>query len=149
MHTLDNPLRINSPLRGTHGAGLRRVLQFSQRNDVQHRGAAGLRILRGGQHALWQFEFRQCLLSGEAGAWRWLIRAFAASSRSRLAAGTCTRISTAPANPSKGRIWAYATLCPSFDNGVGALLGDLQSSGLLKQTLVVMAGEFGRTVGSP
>jgi uncharacterized protein (DUF1501 family) len=39
------------------------------------------------------------------------------------------------------------TLCPSFDNGVGALLGDLQSSGLFNETLIVMAGEFGRTVG--
>jgi hypothetical protein len=39
------------------------------------------------------------------------------------------------------------TLCPQFDNGVGALLGDLESSGLLGSTLVVMAGEFGRTTG--
>jgi hypothetical protein len=34
-----------------------------------------------------------------------------------------------------------------LDTGVAALLGDLQSSGLLDRTLVVMAGEFGRTVG--
>ncbi len=39
------------------------------------------------------------------------------------------------------------TMCPQLDNGVGALLGDLQAGGLLKDTLVVMAGEFGRTVG--
>ena len=39
------------------------------------------------------------------------------------------------------------TLCPQFDNGVGALLTDLESSGLLSNTLVVMAGEFGRTTG--
>lgn len=39
------------------------------------------------------------------------------------------------------------TLCPQFDNGVGAMLADLQTSGLLNNTLVVMAGEFGRTVG--
>lgn len=39
------------------------------------------------------------------------------------------------------------TLCPQFDNGVGALLGDLAASGLLNNTLVVMAGEFGRTTG--
>jgi len=39
------------------------------------------------------------------------------------------------------------TLCPQFDNGVGALLSDLESSGLLSNTLVVMAGEFGRTTG--
>jgi len=40
--------------------------------------------------------------------------------------------------PAKGKI---------LDNAVSALLNDLKSSGLLDQTLVVMAGEFGRTVG--
>ena len=40
-----------------------------------------------------------------------------------------------------------STMSPALDNGVSALLGDLQSSGLLNETLVVMAGEFGRTPG--
>jgi uncharacterized protein (DUF1501 family) len=39
------------------------------------------------------------------------------------------------------------TMGKPFDDGVSALLADLQSSGLLDQTLVVMAGEFGRTIG--
>lgn len=39
------------------------------------------------------------------------------------------------------------TLGAQLDNGVGALLADLQSSGLLAETLVVMVGEFGRTPG--
>jgi uncharacterized protein (DUF1501 family) len=34
-----------------------------------------------------------------------------------------------------------------LDDGVSALLTDLKSSGLLNQTMVVMVGEFGRTVG--
>lgn len=34
-----------------------------------------------------------------------------------------------------------------LDDGLAALLSDLQGAGLLDQTLVVMAGEFGRTVG--
>jgi hypothetical protein len=34
-----------------------------------------------------------------------------------------------------------------LDNAVSALLGDLKSSGLFDSTLVVMVGEFGRTVG--
>jgi uncharacterized protein DUF1501 len=34
-----------------------------------------------------------------------------------------------------------------LDDGVGALLSDMNASGSLKDTLVVMAGEFGRTVG--
>jgi hypothetical protein len=34
-----------------------------------------------------------------------------------------------------------------LDNAVAAMLGDLKSSGMLSTTLVVMLGEFGRTVG--
>jgi hypothetical protein len=36
---------------------------------------------------------------------------------------------------------------PLLDNAVSALLSDLDSAGLLSTTLVVMVGEFGRTVG--
>ena len=39
------------------------------------------------------------------------------------------------------------TMGKPLDDGVSALLSDLKSSGLLDQTLVVMVGEFGRTVG--
>ena len=35
-----------------------------------------------------------------------------------------------------------------FDAGLATLLADLNSTGLLKETLVVIAGEFGRTVGA-
>lgn len=44
----------------------------------------------------------------------------------------------ANALPAKGKI---------LDDAVSALLNDLKASGLLSSTLVVMAGEFGRTVG--
>ena len=37
------------------------------------------------------------------------------------------------------------TLLPPLDQGVSALLDDLESSGLLEDTLVMMLGEFGRT----
>ena len=37
------------------------------------------------------------------------------------------------------------TLLPPLDQGVAALLDDLDSSGLLDETLVVLLGEFGRT----
>ena len=40
------------------------------------------------------------------------------------------------------------TMGPQLDNGVGALLDDLKSSGMLDETLVVMVGEFGRTPGT-
>ncbi|HWB87182.1 MAG TPA: DUF1501 domain-containing protein [Bryobacteraceae bacterium] len=39
------------------------------------------------------------------------------------------------------------TMGKPLDDGYSALLTDLQSSGLLNDTLVVMVGEFGRTVG--
>ncbi|HZT31722.1 MAG TPA: DUF1501 domain-containing protein [Bryobacteraceae bacterium] len=39
---------------------------------------------------------------------------------------------------------AYGKL---LDDGLAALLGDLQATGLFTNTLLVMAGEFGRTVG--
>jgi hypothetical protein len=39
------------------------------------------------------------------------------------------------------------TLCPQLDTGVGQLLTDLNVSGMLNETLVVIVGEFGRTVG--
>jgi hypothetical protein len=35
-----------------------------------------------------------------------------------------------------------------FDAGISTLLADLESTGLLKETLVVMVGEFGRTTGA-
>ncbi len=35
----------------------------------------------------------------------------------------------------------------TFDDGLGTLIGDLASSGMLEETLVVVMGEFGRTVG--
>jgi hypothetical protein len=38
-------------------------------------------------------------------------------------------------------------LAGQLDNGLSALLGDLKASGDLANTMIVMAGEFGRTVG--
>lgn len=37
------------------------------------------------------------------------------------------------------------TLLPQLDQGLAALMDDLQSSGLLEETLVIVMGEFGRT----
>jgi len=47
-------------------------------------------------------------------------------------------------NPNGNNLY---TLGMSLDNGYSALISDLKSSALLDQTLVVMVGEFGRTVG--
>ena len=47
-------------------------------------------------------------------------------------------------NPNGNNLYTMGT---PLDNGVSALLSDLKSSGLLNETLVVLVGEFGRTVG--
>ena len=49
-------------------------------------------------------------------------------------------------NGTNGRGGLY-TLGKTFDDGVSSLLADLKANGQLDQTLVVMMGEFGRTVG--
>jgi hypothetical protein len=41
------------------------------------------------------------------------------------------------------------TLARQFDSGLGTLIEDLRSDGLLNETLVIAMGEFGRTVGAP
>jgi uncharacterized protein (DUF1501 family) len=42
----------------------------------------------------------------------------------------------------------HANLCRQVDQPIGALLADLKQRGLLEETLVVWASEFGRTPGS-
>src|SRR6516225_2225572 len=44
-----------------------------------------------------------------------------------------------------GIVRMEAPLCPRLDQGLSALLDDLQQRGLLSTTLVVVVGEFGRT----
>jgi hypothetical protein len=44
-----------------------------------------------------------------------------------------------------GLVRMESPLCPRLDQGLSALLEDLQQSGLLSTTLVVVTGEFGRT----
>jgi hypothetical protein len=48
-------------------------------------------------------------------------------------------------DPTKGT--NIFTLGNTLDSGLSALINDLKASGLFKDTLIVMAGEFGRTVG--
>lgn len=49
-------------------------------------------------------------------------------------------------DPTKGS--NIFTLGNLMDAGVSALINDLKASGMLKETLIVMVGEFGRTVGN-
>ncbi len=56
-----------------------------------------------------------------------------------------TNIYGANGNPAAGN--NIFTLGKQFDNGVATLISDLKANGLFDSTLIVMAGEFGRTVG--
>ena len=44
---------------------------------------------------------------------------------------------------------ALPRLAPTLDTGLGTLIDTLQQNALLDQTLIVVSGEFGRTVGAP
>jgi hypothetical protein len=140
MHTLDNPLRINSPL----GTPVQDYDEFYNSANAMMYNAA----------------VQQAFSYSTADSTRYGNSSFGNAclvAKQALAANQGTRYVQITiggwdmhqdiyglANPKDTNLF---TLCPSFDNGVGALLGDLQASGLLNETLVIMAGEFGRTVG--
>jgi hypothetical protein len=140
MHTLDNPLRINSPL----GTPVQDYDEFyNSANQMMYNAAV-----------------QQAFTYSATDSTRYGSSSFGNAclvAKQALAANQGTRFVQITiggwdmhqdiyglANPKGTNL---ITLCPSFDNGVGALMGDLQSAGLFNETLIVMAGEFGRTVG--
>ena len=48
----------------------------------------------------------------------------------------------------RGANFSLYAQCGQFDTAFGALLGDLEALNILNETLVVVVGEFGRTVGA-
>jgi hypothetical protein len=140
MHTLDNPLRINSPL-GTpvkdYDEFYNSASQIMYNTPVQQ--AFGYSATDSARYGNTSFG-NACLVAKQA---------LAANQGTRfiqitLGSWDMHQDIYGTANPKGNNLF---TMCPTFDNGVGALLADLQTSGLLQETLVVMAGEFGRTVG--
>ena len=137
LHSLDDPLRVDSPL----GAAV------SDYDDF-YTAAKGL-MYNSVVDKAFQFSAADAARYGSSG--------FGASclvAKQVLQANQGTRYIEisfgswdmhqniySPANNS------LAAMGKQFDDGVSALLGDLQSSGLLNETLVVMMGEFGRTTG--
>ena len=140
MHKLDDPLRINSPL-GTpvsdydefytsasqimYNTAVQQAFTYSAADSTRYGGTSfgnaclvAKQVLAANQGT----RFIQITLGG----WDMHQDIYGAQ------------------NPNGPNLF---TLCPQLDNGVGALLSDLQASGQLSSTLVVMAGEFGRTVG--
>jgi uncharacterized protein (DUF1501 family) len=140
LHVLDNPLRINSPL----GRPMEDMEDFYQ-------SARGLMYNPAVDQAF-KFITADSQRYGSTGFGNSCLVA-----KQILAANQGTRFFQITVggwdmhtdiygqqNPKGTNLF---TLGKTFDDGVSALLGDLASSGLLSQTLVVMAGEFGRTVG--
>jgi len=140
MHTLDNPLRINSPL----GTPVQDYDEFyNSANQMMYNAAV-----------------QQAFTYSAADSTRYGSSSFGNAclvAKQALAANQGTRFVQITiggwdmhtdiyglSNPKDTNLF---TLCPSFDDGVGALLSDLQANGLFNETLIVMAGEFGRTVG--
>ena len=140
MHTLDSPLRINSPL-GTP----------IQDYDDFYNSASQL---------MYNPVVQQAFSYSAADSTRYGSTSFGNAclvAKQALAANQGTRFVQitlgswdmhqdiyGTANPKGNNLF---TMCPQLDNGVGALLDDLTASGALNDTLIVMAGEFGRTVG--
>ncbi|MFO1020641.1 MAG: DUF1501 domain-containing protein [Planctomycetales bacterium] len=61
-------------------------------------------------------------------------------------AGHVTWDCHANSSSSPAKVTDYGSeICPVFDQALSALLDDLQTRGLLQQTLIIAAGEFGRT----
>jgi hypothetical protein len=140
MHQLDDPLRVNSPL----GTAVQDYDDFySSANKIMYNSAV-----------------QQAFTYSAADSARYGSTGFGNAcllAKQVLAANQGTRFIQITLgswdmhqdiyglqNPKGNNLF---TMCPQLDNGVGALLTDLQASGQLDSTLLVMVGEFGRTVG--
>ena len=135
LHALDDPLRVNSPL----GRPLEDYDNF-------YKSARGL-MYNPVVNKAFQFSADDSMRYGSTGFGNACLVA-----RQALAANQGTRfvqitqggwdmhqnIYDPKQLPALGKL---------LDDGVSALLTDLKSGGLLDQTMVVMVGEFGRTVG--
>jgi uncharacterized protein (DUF1501 family) len=136
MHSLDNTLRVNSP----YGKPLQDYDDFY--------GAAKGMMYNPVVNQAFGFTSADSTRYGSSSTGNALLVAYQvlkAQQGTRFVQVTSNdgwdmhqNIYAANALPAKGKI---------LDTALSALLDDLKSSGLLAETLVVMAGEFGRTVG--
>ncbi len=140
LHQVDDPLRVNSPLGQTvtdydefytaanqmmYNSVVSKAFSYSASDSVRY-GSSGFgnaclvakQVLAANQGT----RFIQITL----GSWDMHIDIY----------GT--------ANPKGNNLF---TLCPQLDTGVGQMLTDLSAGNLLSETLIVIVGEFGRTVG--
>jgi hypothetical protein len=135
MESMDRPLRKNSP----HGGGMEDM-------DAFYQAARGM-MYNPAVNAAFGYSAADSARYGNTGFGNACLVA-----KQALAANQGTRFIqvTLGGWDHHTDIYAAANLpamCRTLDSGVSALLADLKSSGLLRETLVVMCGEFGRTVG--
>jgi hypothetical protein len=135
METMDRPLRQNSP----HGLGMEDM-------DAFYKAARGM-MYNPAVNAAFSYSAADSARFGNTNFGNACLVA-----KQALAANQGTRFIqiTLGGWDHHTDIYADANLpamCRTLDSGVSALLADLKSSGLLNETLVVMCGEFGRTVG--
>ncbi len=138
LHTLDDPLRINSPLGRPvqdmdvfytaaramiDNPVIGRVFTFAQAESTRYGGTAF---------------GNACLVAKQA------LAANAGTHYIQITLGGWDMHSNIYAAPPQNGLYRLGKV---LDDGLSTLLDDLKSSGLLDETLVVAQGEFGRTVG--
>ena len=141
LHQVDDPLRVNSPLgqpvadydefytaanQIMYNSVVSKAFSYSSTDSMRYGGNSfgnaclvAKQVLAAGQGT----RFIQITL----GSWDMHIDIYGAQ------------------NPKGNNLF---TMCPVLDTGVGQMMTDLSASGLLNDTLIVMVGEFGRTVGA-
>jgi Protein of unknown function (DUF1501) len=138
LHQLDDPLRINSP----YGKALDDFADFdtSARSLMYNHAvsnAFNYSTADSSRYGSTSFG-NACLLAGK------ILGANLGTRYVQITVGGWDMHTNIYGTNGRGGLYMLAK---TFDDGVSAMLTDLQSSGQLDQTLVVMMGEFGRTVG--
>ncbi|HLH38462.1 MAG TPA: DUF1501 domain-containing protein [Bryobacteraceae bacterium] len=140
LYSIDGPLRNNSPLgqaaddmnnfyqsaqQMMYNPTVNQVFQYSSSDSARYGGSSfgnALIIAKQALSANMGTRFIQVTVGG------WDMHVNIYGPNGNIASGT-----------------NIFTLGKQFDSAMGALLGDLKSSGLLQETLVIAMGEFGRT----
>lgn len=138
LNQLDSPLRVNSP----YGKALDDFGDFdsSAKSLMYNRDvAAAFNYTAADRMRYGNTSFgNSCLLAGK------IVAANLGTRYVQITVGGWDMHVNIYGTNGKGGLY---TLAKTFDDGVSTLLADLKASGQLDSTLVVMMGEFGRTVG--
>ena len=144
LHTLDDPLRVNSPL----GKAAEDFDKFY--------GSANGMMFNAVVDAAFRFTTADSMRYGAGGVSNGFGNACLVA-KQVLAANQGTRFIQINLGNwdmhndiygTGGTANNIFTLGKIFDGGMSTLLADLEATGLLKETLIVMVGEFGRTTGA-